>query len=75
MKFFPLAFFMTIDEPPVPLFRLHNFDFARNVSASERQHVYLRLRPLLHSEWPERPDDDGAILYGPQAMIAEPASD
>jgi hypothetical protein len=71
MKFFPLAFFITIDEPPGPIYRLQNFDAARHLSANDRQRIYLPIRPLISPGFPERPDDDGAILYGQQAMVAE----
>jgi hypothetical protein len=71
MKFFPLAFLITIDEPPGPIYRLQNFDAARHLSANDRQRIYLPIRPLISPGFPERPDDDGAILYGQQAMLAE----
>jgi hypothetical protein len=74
LKFFPLAFFVALDEPGGPLFRMAHFDAFRNPHANTVGQIYLQVRNLVPSEWPERPDDDGAILYGQEAMVAEPVS-
>jgi hypothetical protein len=72
MKFFPLAFFVTIDEPNGPIYPMAHFDDYRNAHAKTSGQKYLHIRHLIPGEWPERPDDDGAILYGQEAMVAEP---
>jgi hypothetical protein len=72
MKFFPLAFFVTIGELSRPLYRMANFDACRSDAASARRSMPLVIRPLMNQHWPERPTDDRVLLYGPQAMVAEP---
>jgi hypothetical protein len=72
MKFSPLAFFATIDEPEQPLFDITNFDMFRNDLIGANQRVALRIRPQVKRHWPERPDDDHVLLYGQQATVATP---
>jgi hypothetical protein len=72
MKFFPLAFFLTIDESPAPTYTMHNFDLDRDALPDQRRRAYLQLRPLIHPLLPESPDDGTALLYGEQAITAEP---
>lgn len=72
MKFFPLAFFVTWDEPMPTSFRLTHFNDHRNLPASAVEVVYLSTRPLLPSQWPEMPDDRSFILYGQEAVVALP---
>jgi hypothetical protein len=74
MKFFPLAFCVALDEPSGPIFSRAHFDAFRDPPANTVGRICLQLRSLAPSEWPERPDGDGAILYGQEAVVAEPMS-
>lgn len=70
MKFFPLAFFVTWNEPMPSAFRMAHLNMHRTLPATARQTVYLPTRPLLPARWPETPDDRSFILYGQEAVIA-----
>jgi len=72
MKFFPLAFFVTWNEPMPSAFQLRSFSDYRAAPATVTEEVYLPIRPLLPSQWPEAPDDRSFILYGQEAVIAVP---
>lgn len=72
LKFFPLAFLVTLDEPSERQFRQHNLDTYRGVTIESRQSISVQLRPLVHPMWPEAPGDDAIILYGPEALVANP---
>lgn len=72
MKFFPLAFLATLDEPSERQFHANNLDTFRDSSNEQLQTISLRLRPVVHPNWPEAPDDSAVILYGPQALAADP---
>jgi hypothetical protein len=72
MKFFPVAFFVTINEPAQPVFQLRNLENYRDVPAAVVDHLYLPIRNLVPGVWPETPTDESVILYGPEAVVAEP---
>jgi len=74
MKFFPLAFYVTHNEPQHRLYSLHNLDTFGNMPLAQEEVVPIQLRPLVHSEWPERPGSNDAIMYGQQAVSASPLS-
>jgi hypothetical protein len=74
MKFFPLAFFITIGEPACPVFRLANFDNYRGLPATATDYIYLSTRGLVPSEWPETPSEETVLLYGQEAVVAEAMS-
>lgn len=74
MKFFPLAFFVTWDEPMPTAFQLRNFNDLRNLPATATAQAYLSTRPLLPSQWPEAPDERSMILYGQEAVVALPVA-
>lgn len=63
LKFFPLAFLMTIQEETGQRFSLPTLDTFRKASIDSQHEVILPLRPLPHRLWPENPDDDGIIMY------------
>jgi hypothetical protein len=72
LKFFPLAFLATLDEPPERQFHVNNLDTFRDIPNELRQIISLRLRPIVHRHWPEAPDDGTVLLYGPQALSGDP---
>jgi hypothetical protein len=72
MKFFPLAFIVTFDEPPGREFDQENLDRFGGISPSSKQNINIRLHPVVHPKWPEAPDDDTLVLYGEQAHAADP---
>lgn len=74
MKFFPLAFLVTFDEPEHRQFDLPNLDAFRAEPYDARRQIGVRLRPLMHPSWPESPTDQNVTLYGEQAVTVLPRS-
>jgi hypothetical protein len=72
MKFYPLAFMVTLSEPPQRLYRMDDLDRFAHVPFAERLTVRLSLRALVPAPWPEHPDGTAVVLYGPQAVVADP---
>ncbi len=76
MKFYPLAFFITMGEGAQPKYgRLLNLDGYRDVPFEYETQVALRTRPLVPQGWPERPGEHGAVLINDAAAVtAAPSS-
>lgn len=73
MKFFPLAFFVTIGEPEQRQFQMRSLDQFGELSIDSERQVEVVLRPIVHQLWPETPNDHSFILYsGEQALLAKP---
>lgn len=72
MKFYPLAFLATFDEQDQDFFRLTSLHPYGREPLNASADVAVITRPVRHELWPEAPDSDGAILYGPQAHFATP---
>jgi len=73
MKFYPLAFMVTLTEPAGHQYNnLANMDAFRHVPFTQQGTVFLSLNPMVRLDWPENPQGEAAILYGQQAMAAEP---
>lgn len=73
MKFFPLAFMVTFDEPPGRLYpSLGNLDVCGADPFGREHTISLPLRPLIHRAWPEHPTDSEVIVSGPQAVTGRP---
>ncbi len=72
MKFFPLAFLVTWQDELPNRFDLCNFDPWRNSGINDLVNLPVRLRPIVHPDWPEAPTDNAVVLYGPEAMVATP---
>lgn len=72
MKFYPLAFMITLSEPAQRLYRLDNLDQFANTPFAHEVSMRLSLRPLVPGMWPEHPASTAVVLYGPQAMVANP---
>jgi len=74
MKFFPLAFLVTWQDQLPNRFDLCNFDPWRHSGIDDRADLPIRLRPIVHPNWPEAPTDNAVLLYGQEAMVASPRS-
>lgn len=72
MKFFPLAFLVTFEEPAQRPFEMANLDRFGSRPFDFRSSVPVRLRPHIHELWPEAPTDRTVILYGEQAVGITP---
>ena len=74
MKFYPLSFLVTFNEPEARVFNLTDLDrFAQEPEAAKHV-VPVELYPMVPDTFPEMPrDEDGyAILYGEEAVVAVP---
>lgn len=74
LKFAPLAFMASFEQGDEPAYRLMRLDPFGKDSIDAEYDVGLSLNPIPHEYWPEAPDDDGAVMYGPQAHFAQPSS-
>lgn len=72
MKFFPLAFLVTFDEPEGRQFQALNLDQFRFVQFDSYVPIDIQLFPLVHEHWPESPTDESFIMYGEQAVTIFP---
>lgn len=72
MKFFPLAFFITFNEPNDRVYVLANLDEYGNEPFECVREIVLPIFPLVHAKWPEAPNDGSLILYGEQALSGMP---
>jgi hypothetical protein len=72
MKFYPLAFMVTLSESSQRLYRMDDLDRFAHLPFKEHVTVRLSLWRLIPGHWPENPQGTAAVLSGPQAMIADP---
>ena len=72
MKFFPLAFFITFNEPSDRMYSLNSLDEYGGAPFGQVETIFLPLRPLVHAMWPEVPHENSMILYGGQALTGTP---
>jgi hypothetical protein len=71
LKFFPLAFMVLLAPTEGELVNAHSLNAFRNDACNDTHVIDLRLRPIVAARWPEAPDDDGFVLYGAGAYMAE----
>lgn len=72
MKFFPVSFLVTRDEPPERLIKQQSLDVFRDRPFDFVTAVNLQLRPVVHELWPECPSDEHILLYGDLAFGVTP---
>lgn len=74
LKFFPLSFFVVVDEPSewkIPFGRL---DSLLTTGIDDEAVIYIDFTALPPQRWPEAPGDIGMVMYGDGAMGAIPAA-
>jgi hypothetical protein len=74
LKFFPVAFMVTFDEQGRIDYDLARLDQFGSRHIDFEVDIPVRLRPVVHPMWPEAPDDDGALMFGEQAVYSRPVS-
>lgn len=72
LKFFPLAFFMVVDEPPSWRLRLRRLDTLLTDDIDDEVDLSIDLTALPAAQWPEAPGQRGVALYGDDAAGAIP---
>lgn len=70
LKFFPVGFLVTFNEPPE-----HTFDFIelsewRNSAIDEEVEIPIVLHSLAHEFWPEAPTRNTSVMYGQDAITS-----
>ena len=72
IKFFPIAFMVTWDEPTNHRFNLAGLVTWRFTGINDEADIPIRLDTVVHQHWPETPLIDGIVVtYGRDAIIAE----
>lgn len=72
LKFFPLAFFVVVDEPASWRLRLRRLDTILSADIDHEANLTIDLVALPAAQWPETPDQWGVVLYGEDAAGAIP---
>lgn len=72
LKFFPLAFFATWKEPPGYDFNLENFTKFSARALNDEFLTIIEMRSLPDMHWPEAPSEVTSVLYGADAIGANP---
>ena len=71
MKFYPLAFFVTMGEGAQPRYPLlFNLDAYRDVPFEYEAQVGLLIRRLVPQRWPESPGTHGMVILNDRAAVA-----
>lgn len=71
LKFFPMAFMVSLDSFERNLINIQNLNAFRHDTCLAKRVVELRMRPVVAARWPEAPDSDGVVLYGEGAYLAD----
>lgn len=70
IKFFPLAFLITPDEPPRSSFSYSRIDSSLTHKIDEEVLVTLPISNIPRIRWPESPDKFGAVMHTPHSFAA-----
>lgn len=70
LKFFPVAFMVTWDEPSGLEYLPHSFDSWRSSPYAEVAELPITIRQPLPPYWPEAPTNRTMIMYGQEAIHA-----
>jgi hypothetical protein len=70
MKYFPLAFMLTIDAPKPK--HLYSLNPLLSSNPDQERNIPVSLSIIPPARFPEAPDTNGAVLYGQAAMMALP---
>lgn len=72
LKFFPLAFFATWEEPPGYNFSFENLTKFGARGLNDEFATIIDTQTIPEMQWPEAPSKDTFVLYGADAMGANP---
>lgn len=68
LKFFPVAFLVTWDEPQGLDYPIHSFDAWRSATFETVADLPINLRQIPPMHWPEAPSNKSVIVYGQEAI-------
>ncbi|HET7832719.1 MAG TPA: hypothetical protein VFK88_07120 [Gallionella sp.] len=72
LKFFPLAFFVTWEEPPGYGFNFEGLTKFGSCALDDEFSAAIDMKVVPDMQWPEAPSRDTFLLYGADAMAAKP---
>lgn len=72
IKFYPLAFMLTWENPAPSRWLLENLCHHRRLGFHDEADLFLRTHPLPHQLWPEAPQGNSAIMLGGETLHAKP---
>ncbi|MCR4345817.1 MAG: hypothetical protein NUV55_01230 [Sulfuricaulis sp.] len=70
MKFFPVTFMVTWNEPAGYAFRVPILSTHRTLGINGEVELPIPLRPIVHEFWPQAPTQYSFLLYGQEAIWA-----
>ena len=70
IKFFPIAFLVTFNEPKGLSFNVSELSRWRDKPINYKIKEYVGLEGFPHQFWPEAPTDHSVIMYGKEAIVS-----
>jgi len=70
LKFFPVAFLVTFDQPDDLIFNVSELSRWRNESIDYVANENVQLTNLPHQFWPEAPTEHNVVTYGREAVVS-----
>lgn len=70
LKFFPVAFLVTLDEPEKYNFSLGCLSDHRSIGIDDEVEILVNLEDIIHPYWPEAPTEKTIIMYGQEAITS-----
>ncbi len=70
LKFFPIAFLITFEEPPGYEFKVAELSQWRNEDIDYETETPVYLNDLPHQYWPEAPSNTSIVVYGQEAIVS-----
>lgn len=70
LKFFPIAFLVTINEPPGYTFHATELSTWRSLEIDGECEIPLEIKSIQHQRWPEAPTKTSIIMYGQEAIVS-----
>jgi len=70
MKFFPMAFMVTWQEPEDYKFDLPNMGAWRSIAIDDEVEMPIPLKKVVHPYWPDAPSETSVVTYGQEAIVA-----
>ncbi len=70
LKFFPVAFMVTIDEPDEYNFKIGCLSTYRELEIEQEVEVNIDFSNIPHPFWPEAPTKTSIVIYGQEAIVS-----
>jgi hypothetical protein len=70
LKFFPVAFMVTINEPESCKFKLERLSNYRDLKIDDEIEITMDLKTIIHPYWPDVPNNNFMLMYGKEAITS-----